>query len=137
MASPEISGKSLEIDQAGEAFAELEPDLLQSIVEDIEPHAIAGLLERSGGDAVLGPLTKLATTEFDYDTDQYYTLKVENSGSQIRASINGKIVLEANDDAITKGSAFHEHATGRPRGKVVGELRVVSQVVGAESSPKR
>jgi rhamnogalacturonan endolyase len=48
---------------------------------------------------------ELATAEFDYDTDHYYTLKVENIGSQIRASINGKIVLEAKDDAITKGKA--------------------------------
>jgi hypothetical protein len=48
---------------------------------------------------------ELATVEFEYDSDTYYTLKVENDGARFIASINGKQVLEASDDEILKGKS--------------------------------
>ena len=48
---------------------------------------------------------ELATAEFEYDTDTYYSLKVENDGARMVASINGRQVLEANDDEILKGKS--------------------------------
>jgi hypothetical protein len=46
---------------------------------------------------------ELATAEFEYDSDSYYTLRLENDGPRMVASINGKPVLEASDDSILKG----------------------------------
>ena len=37
---------------------------------------------------------ELASAPFPYDSTRYYTLKVENDGPRIRASIDGKVVLE-------------------------------------------
>jgi len=48
---------------------------------------------------------ELAAVTFEYDTDSYYTLKVENVGARMVASINGKPVLEASDEEILKGKA--------------------------------
>ncbi len=48
---------------------------------------------------------ELATVEFEYDSDTYYTLKVENDGARMIASINGKQVLEASDDEVLKGKS--------------------------------
>jgi rhamnogalacturonan endolyase len=48
---------------------------------------------------------ELASAEFSYDTKRYYTLKVENDGPLIRASIDGRPVLEARDDEILAGKA--------------------------------
>lgn len=48
---------------------------------------------------------ELAAVSFEYDADTYYTLKVENDGASMVASINGKPVLKANDDQILKGKA--------------------------------
>jgi hypothetical protein len=48
---------------------------------------------------------ELATATFEYDTDTYYNLKVENDGARMVASIDGKIVLEASDKEILKGKA--------------------------------
>lgn len=48
----------------------------------------------------------LAAKEFPYETaSQYYTLKVETAGPRIRAYIDGKLVLEAEDREILKGKA--------------------------------
>lgn len=48
---------------------------------------------------------ELASTEFPYDVQHYYTLKVENEGPRIRAFIDGKQVLEATDSELLKGKA--------------------------------
>ncbi|MGH9338352.1 MAG: hypothetical protein ACRD1R_01875 [Acidobacteriota bacterium] len=48
---------------------------------------------------------ELATAEFSYDTKSYLTLKVENEGSAIRAYIDDKLVLEAEDTELLKGKA--------------------------------
>jgi rhamnogalacturonan endolyase len=48
---------------------------------------------------------ELAAVEFPYDTRNYYLLRVENEGPQIRAFIDGKQVLEASDPEILKGKA--------------------------------
>jgi hypothetical protein len=48
---------------------------------------------------------ELAAVEFPYDTRNYYLLRVENEGPQIRAFINDKKVLEASDQEILKGKA--------------------------------
>jgi rhamnogalacturonan endolyase len=46
---------------------------------------------------------ELGSIEFVYDTQRYYTLKVENNGSHIRCYIDGKLVLEADDGELIKG----------------------------------
>jgi hypothetical protein len=46
---------------------------------------------------------ELATVPFEYNPDEYYTLKVENDGARMVASINGKVVLQARDEEILKG----------------------------------
>ncbi len=76
------------------------------------------LFALSGGDkarlALRLPLEKtfrvaewreLGAVEFRYDTRRYYSMKVENQGARIRASIDGKLVLEAENGEILKGKA--------------------------------
>ncbi|MCZ2152358.1 MAG: hypothetical protein LC114_00415 [Bryobacterales bacterium] len=46
---------------------------------------------------------ELASAPFAYDTDHYYTLRVENSGPRIRAYIDGKLVLETTHSEILQG----------------------------------
>jgi len=48
---------------------------------------------------------ELAGAGFAYDTRRYYALKVEVSGSHIRAYVDGKPVLEAEDSELTHGKA--------------------------------
>ncbi len=48
---------------------------------------------------------ELATADFNYDVKRYYTLRVENEGPRIRASIDGRVVLEASDNEILRGKA--------------------------------
>jgi len=48
---------------------------------------------------------ELGSVPFSYDTLRYYTLRVENDGPRIRAFIDGKLVLEANDSEIVQGKA--------------------------------
>jgi rhamnogalacturonan endolyase len=45
----------------------------------------------------------LGEANFKYDMREWYTLRVENQGPKIRASINGKVILEASDGEILKG----------------------------------
>jgi hypothetical protein len=47
----------------------------------------------------------LASAPFAYDVKQYYRLRVDNTGPRIRASIDGKPLLEASDTEITQGQA--------------------------------
>ncbi len=47
----------------------------------------------------------LARADFAYDTRRYYRLKVDNTGSRIRAYIDGSLVLEATDSEILQGEA--------------------------------
>jgi len=46
---------------------------------------------------------ELGRAEFRYDVKRYYTLKVENEAARIRAYIDGKLVLQAEDGEIVKG----------------------------------
>jgi rhamnogalacturonan endolyase len=48
---------------------------------------------------------ELGRAAFSYDTRRYYALKVENSGARIRASIDGKLLIEAEDRELLKGKA--------------------------------
>lgn len=72
---------------------------------------------RNGREAMLGvrqPIEKvlrgavyreLASAPFVYDTRSYHKLRVENDGPQVRAFIDGKLVLEAGDGELLKGQA--------------------------------
>jgi len=51
----------------------------------------------------VGNWRELGAAPFVYDTQRYYTLKVENDGPRIRAYVDGKLVLEATDSEITAG----------------------------------
>ena len=46
---------------------------------------------------------ELASAPFPYDTRRYYTLRVENSGASMKASIDGKTLLEASDTELPRG----------------------------------
>lgn len=46
---------------------------------------------------------ELAVCEFAYDTQHYYTLRVENEGPLIRAWVDGKKLLEVGDSELTAG----------------------------------
>ena len=48
---------------------------------------------------------ELASAAFPYDATRYYSLRVENEGPRIRAYIDGKLVLEAEDGELLKGKA--------------------------------
>ena len=48
---------------------------------------------------------ELASADFPYDTKRYYLLKVETEGPDIRAYIDGKLILEASDSDLPKGKA--------------------------------
>ena len=48
---------------------------------------------------------ELGEAAFLYDTLRYYTLRVENDGPRIRAFVDGKEVLRAEDGEIVKGKA--------------------------------
>jgi len=50
-------------------------------------------------------LKELASADFPYDTKRYYLLKVETEGPDIRAYIDGKLILEASDSDLPKGKA--------------------------------
>ena len=46
---------------------------------------------------------ELASVPFPYDTTRYYELKVEDDGSTIKASIDGTLILTADDREIVRG----------------------------------
>jgi hypothetical protein len=46
---------------------------------------------------------ELKVAEFVYDTGSYYTLKVESEGTHIRGYVNGKLLVEADDNELAKG----------------------------------
>ncbi|MGH9629440.1 MAG: hypothetical protein ACRD7E_14055, partial [Bryobacteraceae bacterium] len=48
---------------------------------------------------------QIAAAPFEYDVRHYYRLEVENKGPAIRASIDGKQVLNGSDGEILKGQA--------------------------------
>src|SRR5262249_24683910 len=48
---------------------------------------------------------ELGTAPFSYDTTRYYRLRVVNEGSKIRASIDGQLILTADDNELVKGKA--------------------------------
>ena len=45
----------------------------------------------------------IATKPFKYDTKKYYAIKIQNEGPRIRAYVDGKLVLDAKDDALKGG----------------------------------
>lgn len=47
----------------------------------------------------------LGKADFPYDTDKYYALKVECQGATIRAFVDGKLVLTAEDSGLPRGKA--------------------------------
>lgn len=51
----------------------------------------------------VGDWRELAACELAYDTQHYYTLRVENEGSLVRAWVDGKKVLEIGDSELTAG----------------------------------
>jgi hypothetical protein len=48
---------------------------------------------------------ELGAAAFAYDTTRYYRLRVENEGPRIRAFIDGKLVLTAEDGELVRGKA--------------------------------
>jgi rhamnogalacturonan endolyase len=48
---------------------------------------------------------ELGSAEFPYDTTRYYHLRVENDASRIRAFIDDKLILEAEDPELIHGKA--------------------------------
>lgn len=50
-----------------------------------------------------GNWRELGSAPFVYDTTRYYALRVENAGSRIRAFVDGKLLIEADDAEITAG----------------------------------
>jgi rhamnogalacturonan endolyase len=48
---------------------------------------------------------ELGKVAFKYDEKRWYTLRVENEGPAIRAYIDGKLVLQAQDQELLKGKA--------------------------------
>jgi hypothetical protein len=48
---------------------------------------------------------ELGSVPFPHDSKRYYTLRVENEGARIRAYVDGKLVLQAEDGEIAKGKA--------------------------------
>lgn len=48
---------------------------------------------------------ELATADFPYDTKRYHALKIENSGPHIRAYVDGKPILEAEESELLRGKA--------------------------------
>ena len=48
---------------------------------------------------------ELGSARFPYVTTRYYQLRVENDGPRMRAYIDGKLVLEAEDNEIPQGKA--------------------------------
>ena len=51
------------------------------------------------------PWRELASAAFPYEAARYYSLKVENEGPRIRAYVDGKLVLQAEDREILKGKS--------------------------------
>ena len=78
---------------------------------------------------------ELATAEFRYDTTRYYALRVEIAGAHIRAYVDGKLVLEANDPELPKGKAgvtaggparfqdFHVWTSDEAARQIAGRIR--------------
>lgn len=67
-----------------------------------------------------GNWKELGSVPFSYDTTRYYSLKVENDGARIRAYVDGKLVLQADDSEITSGRiALTANAPARFRRVVV------------------
>lgn len=70
---------------------------------------------RNGNEAVLrrrlpidaalraGNWKEFGAASFTYDTQRYYTLRIENDGPRMRAFIDGKLILEAGDSELTTG----------------------------------
>jgi hypothetical protein len=62
--------------------------------------AVRGLLETSFCRVAV---RDLGTVDFPYDTKTWYRLRVENEGRKIRAYVDGKLLISAEDDEIPSG----------------------------------
>ncbi|MBI4903255.1 MAG: hypothetical protein HY820_06450 [Acidobacteria bacterium] len=94
----------------------------------------------------------LATKSFAYDTTRYYALRVENDGPNMRAFIDGQLILEASDNQILKGEAgltatrparfmqFHVTAADPALQQITGRIRTreaeLSKLRAANPQPK-
>ena len=78
---------------------------------------------------------ELGRADFPYDSKRYYALKVEGSGSHIKAFVDGQMLLEATDDELMKGKAgitaniparfqdFRVHAATGIKTRIVERIR--------------
>jgi hypothetical protein len=62
--------------------------------------AVRGMIEKSFCRVAY---RDLGTAEFAYDTRTWYRLRVENEGPKIRAYVDGKLLISAEDDEIPSG----------------------------------
>ena len=76
------------------ALSALEPVLgrMDSLADPTRLRLL-GLLERH----------ELGVADFPYDTRTWYRLRVENDGPKIRAYVDGKLLISAENDEIASG----------------------------------
>jgi rhamnogalacturonan endolyase len=53
----------------------------------------------------VGSWRELASTEFVYETNRYYRLRIENRGTEIRAYVDDRLVLSASETELMHGKA--------------------------------
>lgn len=92
----------------------------------------------------------VAIAQFPYTVEQYYDLRIENQGGHIRAYIDGKHVLEAEDEKLTRGKVglsanmpacfqdFRVEVSEPARSAITGRIRRRQQELAAlqEENPK-
>ena len=90
---------------------------------------------------------ELGTAPFPYDTTRYHRLRVENEGSKIRAFIDGKLVLRADDGDILQGKAgltaniparfqdFHVTASDEVQSRINDRIARREQQLAAPARP--
>src|SRR5262249_51874708 len=83
---------------------------------------------------------ELGSYPFPYDTTRYHRLTVENQGSAIRASIDGQLVLTADDGELVRGKAgvtaniparFQEFRVGATED---AKTQIADRIAGREAS---
>jgi rhamnogalacturonan endolyase len=62
--------------------------------------AVRGMIEKSFCRVAV---RDLGVADFPYDTKTWYRLRVENEGSKIRAFVDGRLLISAEDDEIVSG----------------------------------
>jgi hypothetical protein len=95
---------------------------------------------------------QLGTAEFPYESNRYYRLRVENNGPEIRAFIDGKLILTATDTDLTGGKVglsantparyqnFRVSVTPQTKEQIVGSIQKrndeLSRLRAANPQPK-